>query len=212
MPTRRLDEARFWRCPVVGILRGFAAGEIRPILDAARRGGLLNVEITMDTPDAPALIAAAVAEHGDALNIGAGTVTTLDRLESARTAGAAFIVTPAFNRPVMERALACGLAVFPGALSPTEILTAWEAGAILVKVFPAEGLGVDYVRAVKEALPQVRLMPTGGVDLGTVAAFRAAGAEGFGVGSPLFRRDRVAAQDWDWVESQARAWVEIAAA
>lgn len=202
------DEGLFRACPVVGILRGFEPEAIRRSIEAARRGGLRTVEITMDTPDAAECMARAVADHGAGMNVGAGTVITLERLEAARAAGASFVVTPAWLRSVTDRAAALGLAVFPGALSPTEIWGAWEAGATRVKVFPAEGLGIGYVRALRDDLPGVGLLPTGGVELGSVRAFLEAGAAGFGVGSPLFRRERVLAGDWGWIEAQARAWTE----
>lgn len=208
---RAFDDARFRRCPLIGILRGLGRAETLQALGVARAAGLGNVEITMDTPGAADLLREAVARHGTAMNLGAGTVTTLERLWRAVDAGAGFVVTPAFLRPVVEAAGAAGLAVFPGAMSPTEIHQAWEAGATMVKVFPAEGLGIRFLRAVKTELPWVSLLPTGGVDLKSVPAFLEAGADGFGVGAPLFRRDRLEAGDWGWVESQCRLWVEAVA-
>jgi len=92
----------------------------------------------------------------------------------------------------------------PGAFTPTEIWQAWDLGADLVKVFPADQLGPAYIRNVKAPLPHVRLVPTGGVTVETLAEYKRAGADGFGVGSPLFARERVAAGDWTWIEEQAR--------
>jgi len=194
--------------PVVGILRGFSAEETAGALGAAVRGGLTTAEITMDTPGAPDRIRQAVAAHGQAMNVGAGTVTTVERLEKALAAGAMFVVTPTLVAGVIERCVARGVPVFPGALSPTEIVRAWEMGARLVKVFPAEGQGARFIAALKEALPDVGLMPTGGVSVATLGALVRAGAEGFGVGGPLFQKERVTAGDWVWVEAQCRAFRE----
>src|SRR5205085_9064420 len=145
---------------------------------------------------------------GDGICIGAGTILNLKSLEKALDAGASFIVTPAINTEVIIKCVTHKIPIFPGAYSPTEILHAWELGATMVKVFPAETLGPGYIKAIKAPLPQVKLMPTGGVDLKTLAAYKKAGADGFGVGSPLFDRGRVEAGDWNWIETQCRAFVE----
>jgi 2-dehydro-3-deoxyphosphogluconate aldolase/(4S)-4-hydroxy-2-oxoglutarate aldolase len=202
----RFRPDRFHELPIVGILRGFDPRQTAALLAAARAGGLSTVEITMDTPGAPDLIRRAVADHGDTLNLGAGTVTSIDRLEAALAAGAMFVVTPTFDPVVVARCRALGVPVFPGALSPTEIEQAWSAGATLVKVFPADGLGPRHLRALKASLPHIRLLPTGGVDLASLAEYARAGADGFGIGSPLFRRDRVDAEDWPWIETRCRAF------
>jgi 2-dehydro-3-deoxyphosphogluconate aldolase/(4S)-4-hydroxy-2-oxoglutarate aldolase len=140
--------------------------------------------------------------------IGAGTVLNLELLQRALAAGATFIVTPVVNVEVIEECVRRKIPVFPGAYSPTEIMRAWELGATMVKVFPAETLGPSYVKAIKAPLPQVKLMPTGGVDLKTLGAYKKAGADGFGVGGPLFDRARVEAGDWNWIETQCRAFVK----
>ncbi len=199
---------RFNALPIVGILRGLDSGRLAPVVDAVIEGGLKNLEITMNTPDAAAQIRAAVERSGDRLNVGAGTVTTLERLDEALTAGASFVVTPTVGVPVIERCVALGVPVFPGAFSPSEALRAWELGAMMVKIFPAEVLGPVYIKNLKAPLPHLKLMPTGGVDLTTLGAYRKAGADGFGVGSPLFRPERLAANDWDWLRQQCRAFVE----
>ncbi len=208
MNEQRFDGARFDALPVMGILRGFSAGETAGALAAAVRGGLTTAEITLDTPGATDRIREAIEAHGGVLNVGAGTVTSVERLEQALKAGATFVVTPTLVPGVIERCVAREIPVFPGALSPTEILRAWEMGARLVKVFPADGKGARFIAALKEALPDVGLMPTGGVRAATLAEFARAGAGGFGVGGPLFDRERVTAGDWTWVEAQTRAFRE----
>jgi 2-dehydro-3-deoxyphosphogluconate aldolase / (4S)-4-hydroxy-2-oxoglutarate aldolase len=192
--------------PVVGILRGCSDAEVEQIVLAAIRGGLKNLEITMNSPNACGQIRKASELAEGRMNIGAGTVLNLELLDQALSAGASFIVTPTVTELVINECVSRMIPVFPGALSPTEIVRAWELGATMVKIFPAESLGPGFIRALKAPLPAVKLLPTGGVDLKTMPDFLKAGADGFGVGSPLFRPDRIHAEDWNWVELQCRAF------
>jgi 2-dehydro-3-deoxyphosphogluconate aldolase / (4S)-4-hydroxy-2-oxoglutarate aldolase len=194
--------------PIVGILRGFSTEQVRAIVNACLRGELRNLEITMGSPHTPEQIRLARDIAAERMSIGAGTVLNVELLEKALDAGATFIVTPIVNVAVIRECVRRKIPVFPGAYTPTEILNAWELGATMVKVFPAETLGPGYIKAIKAPLPQVKLMPTGGVDLKTIGEYKKAGADGFGVGSPLFDRARVEAGDWAWVEAQCRAFVE----
>jgi 2-dehydro-3-deoxyphosphogluconate aldolase/(4S)-4-hydroxy-2-oxoglutarate aldolase len=164
------------------------------------------VEITMNTPDAAAQIRAACEVSQGAFNVGAGTVTSLELLEQALEAGASYIVTPTIVEPVVQRCVTARLPVFPGAFSPDEIVRAWEMGSTCVKLFPADAFGPHYLRELKQRFPQIRLMPTGGVDVHTLALYAQAGADAFGVGSPLFRAERIAAKDWPWITEQCRAF------
>jgi 2-dehydro-3-deoxyphosphogluconate aldolase/(4S)-4-hydroxy-2-oxoglutarate aldolase len=200
----------FAQVPLVGILRGFSIDKLAPIIETVKAGGLTNLEITMNTPGAIDQIRAAVQIADSALNIGAGTVTNLPQLDAALAAGATFIVTPILALPVIERCVKLGVPVFPGAFTPTEIVQAWELGATMVKVFPAESLGPSFIKNLKGPCPYLRLMPTGGVDLNTLAAYAQAGADAFGVGSPLFQPDKLAANDWPWLRQQCRAFVQAA--
>jgi 2-dehydro-3-deoxyphosphogluconate aldolase / (4S)-4-hydroxy-2-oxoglutarate aldolase len=194
--------------PIVGILRGFSTEQVREIVQACLRGGLRNLEITMGSAHTPEQIRVARDIVGERMAIGAGTVLNIELLEKALDAGATFVVTPTVNVNVITECVRRKIPVFPGAYTPTEILTAWELGATMVKVFPAETLGPGYIKAIKAPLPQVKLMPTGGVDLKTIGAYKKAGADGFGIGSPLFDRTHVEAGDWAWIEAQCRAFVE----
>ena len=196
--------ALFKTLPVIGILRGFQEDETLALVQAAGRGGLTNLEITMNTPHASRLIALARKTAGQAMNIGAGTVLNETHLDAALEAGASFIVTPIVVPAIIERCRRDNIPIFPGAFTPTEIARAWDLGATMVKVFPADMFGPAYLRAVKAPLSDARLMPTGGVRLDNVEEWRAAGADAYGVGSPLFAKDKVLSQDWDWVESQCR--------
>ncbi len=199
---------RFQEVPLIGILRGFAMHQIEPLISAAVHGGLQNLEITMNSPDAAGLIRLAVECAKGALNIGAGTVTSRCLLDEALGAGASFIVTPTLTVDVLDQCVRLRTPVFPGALSPTEIACAWDHGATMVKIFPAELYGPAYIRAIKAPLPRIKLLPTGGVDLKTLPEFMRAGADGAGIGNPLFDRKRIEADDWHWVESQCRAFAE----
>ena len=193
----------FEELPVVGILRGFASDATARMISAALDGGLRNVEITMNSPGASEQIRRAVDSFGSRANIGAGTVTSPAALEQALSAGASFIVTPIVIPEVIESCVRLGVPVMPGAMSPTEIVSAWELGATVVKVFPADGLGPAYLRSLRGPLPHIPLMPTGGVTVESLPAFRSAGAVAFGVGTPLFDPARAAAGDWTWFQTQA---------
>lgn len=206
MMNRPFNQKLFEQLPIVGILRGFDLAQLEQIVNAAVRGGLRNLEVTMNSRGAPEQIARALELSEGQMNIGAGTVTSLDLLDEALHAGASFIVTPALQEEVVTACVKQDVPVFPGAFTPTEIYRAFELGAAMVKVFPAEVAGPAYIKAVRAPLPQVKLMPTGGVDLESLPAFIKAGALGFGVGSPLFQRARVEAEDWSWIEEQCQAF------
>jgi 2-dehydro-3-deoxyphosphogluconate aldolase/(4S)-4-hydroxy-2-oxoglutarate aldolase len=163
----------------------------------------------MNTPDAVRQLREAALVAEGRLNVGAGTVTNLTILDQALAARASFVVTPTIEPKVVTACARHKIPVFPGALSPTEIVRAWELGATMVKVFPAESVGPGYIRALKAPLPDIKLVPTGGVDLKTLPDFVKAGADAFGIGSPLFNRQRIESGDWMWVETQCR---EFAAA
>ena len=200
--------ALFQELPIVGILRGFTLVQMRKIVQAALRGGLRNIEITMNTPGAASQLREAVAVAEGRGNIGAGTVINPELLDQALGAGAAFVVTPTVEPKVIVECVNQKVPVFPGAFSPTEVVRAWDLGATMVKIFPAECVGPNHIRALKAPLPHIKLLPTGGVDLKTLADYLKAGADGFGIGSPLFDRQRVESGDWTWVEAQCRAFAE----
>ena len=175
---------RFEALPIVGILRGFEVDTVRLLVEAAARGGLGSVEVTMNSPSAREAIAAALE------------------------AGAAFIVTPVVSADVIVACRERSVPVMAGALTPSEIYGAWTLGADMVKVFPANQFGPGYLKDLKGPLPQIRLMPTGGVDASTLGEFYSAGASAFGVGGALFSTAIVAAASWDKVEEGARSLVE----
>jgi 2-dehydro-3-deoxyphosphogluconate aldolase/(4S)-4-hydroxy-2-oxoglutarate aldolase len=194
---------RYTELPVIGILRGFDRSVVEAAAAAAGRGGLVNIEVTMNTAAAAELISMLVANFGDEINIGAGTVCTVADCEAAVAAGAGFVVTPVTAPEVIKWCAGKGIPIFAGAFTPTEVWHAWQLGADRVKVFPADAFGPSYLRSLRGPLDSVRLVPTGGVTVENIADYLAAGADGFGVGGPLFDRQRLAAGDWGWVEEQA---------
>ena len=196
----------FLRTPIVGILRGHSPEICYRTVEALAAGGLTTVEVTMNSPAAADTITGLQLRF-PGVNVGAGTVCTEAELRTAVRAGASFIVTPVLNEPVVADCVKRGLPVFPGAFTPTEIYRAWSLGATAVKVFPAGGLGPGYLRDVAGPLPQIKLLPTGGVTRANVADFFAAGAYGVGMGSSLVDRALVTAGDWAGLTAHCRAVV-----
>jgi 2-dehydro-3-deoxyphosphogluconate aldolase/(4S)-4-hydroxy-2-oxoglutarate aldolase len=202
------NDTLFRSMPIVGILRFFPRDQVEHLVPAVVDGGLVNLEVTLNSPGAADLIRLTRDLLGPRGNVGAGTVTSMQGLDLALEAGASFIVTPVVLPEVIRACVERGVPVMPGAMTPTEIFTAWNLGASLVKVFPADQLGPGHLRAVKAPFPEIRLMPTGGVTVETLPAFRDAGADAFGVGSPLFDPRQVAAGNWDWFRQRASRFCE----
>jgi 2-dehydro-3-deoxyphosphogluconate aldolase/(4S)-4-hydroxy-2-oxoglutarate aldolase len=168
------------------VVRATSAAEALDAVEAIRAGGIPILEITLTVPGAIKIIADLASRMSDDTLIGAGTVLDADSAQACIDAGARFVVSPSLDIPTIELCRRLGVAVFPGALTPTEIVTAWKAGADAVKVFPANALGgATYLKSIKAPLPQIELIPTGGVSLKTVADFIAAGAFALGVGADL---------------------------
>jgi 2-dehydro-3-deoxyphosphogluconate aldolase / (4S)-4-hydroxy-2-oxoglutarate aldolase len=173
------------QCGVVAVIRLKDPDKLRGVVDALAAGGVRALEITMTVPRAIELIAQVAPTLPAGFLLGAGTVITADEARRAVDAGAQFIVSPVFRGEVIAAAHAHDVPVMPGCLTPTEILTAWEAGADVVKVFPATTLGPGYLKDVRAPLPQVKLMPTGGVTVDNAGDWIRAGAVAVGVGSAL---------------------------
>jgi 2-dehydro-3-deoxyphosphogluconate aldolase/(4S)-4-hydroxy-2-oxoglutarate aldolase len=165
----------------------------------------------MTTPGALESIAAAGRSLGEEVLIGAGSVLDAGTARAAILAGARFIFSPTLNIDTIEMAHRYDCVAVPGALTPTEILTAWSAGADVVKIFPANHFGPQYLRDIHAPLPQVKLTPTGGVDLNTAADWIKAGAAALGIGSSLVRKDLLASGNWDELSALAKKYVDIVA-
>lgn len=171
---------------LVPVLRATSAKEAITIADAILAGGVTVLEVTMTVPGAIQVMQQLADHHGEKLLVGAGTVLDAETARSCLLAGAQFIVSPALDVRTIKLCRRYSAPVMPGALTPTEIVAAWQAGADLVKVFPCSAVGgAKYLKALQGPLPQIPLIPTGGVSLSTAAEFLAAGAFALGVGSDL---------------------------
>jgi 2-dehydro-3-deoxyphosphogluconate aldolase / (4S)-4-hydroxy-2-oxoglutarate aldolase len=194
---------------LVAIMRAPDGSRLADVAEAVLAGGVDVIEVTFTVPQAPKVLEQVAARMGSRIILGAGTVLDPETARIAMLSGAEFIVTPVVRPAVIEMCSRYDKAIMPGALSPTEILTAWEAGADIVKVFPCEPGGPNYFKAIKGPFPQIRLMPTGGVNMETAPAFLAAGACALGLSSPLVEPEAVARGDLKRIESLARQFVEI---
>ena len=209
MRTDRLD--RITDGGVIAILRGVARDDAVAVADAVVDAGVTALEVTADTPNAMASIEA-IAERTDDAVVGAGTVLDAETARAAQLAGAEFLVTPTVNRDVIRTANRYGTPVVVGAYTPTEAIEAYEAGADAVKVFPAKTGGPDHVAAIGGPLPQIPLVPTGGVGAENAGEYVRAGAVAVGVGSSIVDDEAVADGDFDAIRENARAVVEAVAA
>jgi len=195
---------------LVPVLRATSAKEAMTIADAIIAGGVTVLEITMTVPGAIQVIEQLVQHHGDKLLVGAGTVLDAETARGCLLAGAQFVVSPALDVRTIELCRRYGVPVMPGALTPTEIVTAWQAGADVVKVFPCSALGgAKYLKALQGPLPQIQLIPTGGVSLSTAEEFLAAGAFALGVGSDLVDAKAAAEGRTDVITENARKYIGI---
>jgi 2-dehydro-3-deoxyphosphogluconate aldolase/(4S)-4-hydroxy-2-oxoglutarate aldolase len=193
---------------VVAVVRLTDAGAFREVAAALVEGGVRAIEVTMTVPRAVSLIESlAVSVRGDVI-IGAGTVLDAETARQVILAGARFVVGPVLRPGVIDLGHRYDVAVMPGCFTPTEILTAWEAGADVVKVFPATALGPGFFKDVRGPLPQVRLMPTGGVTRENAGAWIVAGAVAIGVGTALVDPKAVSAGRFDLLAANARHFIE----
>jgi len=194
---------------VVAVVRSESSESLVKVVEALAEGGVTAAEITFTVPDALDVIRDAKRAIGDALVLGAGTVLDPETARAALLAGAEYLVAPTFNPDVIRLCRRYDKVVMPGAFTPTEVLGAWEAGADVVKIFPADAVGPAYLKALRGPLPQIRLMPTGGVDLNTAEAFLKAGACCLGVGGSLVEPKAVAAGDFNRIRDLAARYIAI---
>jgi 2-dehydro-3-deoxyphosphogluconate aldolase / (4S)-4-hydroxy-2-oxoglutarate aldolase len=197
---------------VVAIVRFDRSEELVQVARAVAQGGVRAIEFTMTTPDALGTIAQAAKQLGGEVLLGAGTVLDSETARAAILAGAQFIVAPTLDPQVIATCRRYSVVAIPGAFTPTEILTAWECGADLVKVFPAEFGGPEYFRAVRAPLPHVKLVPVGGVSLETTPEFIRAGAAAVAAGGNLVKKSAIASKNYDELTTTARQFVEAVAA
>ena len=207
--SRETDLQRVVDSGIVAVVRFRDPGPLVEVVKALADGGVTVAEVTFTVPNAIDVIREAKKQLGDRVLLGAGTVLDPETARAAFLAGAEFLVSPTVNVDVIRMARRYDKLVMPGAFTPTEVLTAWEAGADVVKVFPADILGPAFFKALKGPLPQVKLMPTGGVDLTTASEFLKAGAVCLGVGSQLVDPKLVAARDFAGITKLATQYVDI---
>lgn len=195
---------------LVPVVRASSADEAMQVIEAIKAGGVNVFEITMTVPGAIGVIEAVVKRYGSDALVGAGTVLDPETARACMNAGAQFIVSPALNLDTISMCRENGVPVLPGALTPTEVVTAWNAGADLVKIFPAGAVGgPGYLKNLKGPLPLIKMIPTGGVSLTTAADFIRAGAAALGVGTDLVDVKSIRAGDAHIVTERARQFVEI---
>jgi 2-dehydro-3-deoxyphosphogluconate aldolase / (4S)-4-hydroxy-2-oxoglutarate aldolase len=193
---------------VIAVIRLADGSELRAVAEAVMAGGVHALEVTMTVPGAVSLIETLAASLPSSALIGAGTVLDAATARQVIGAGARFVVSPVFRRPLIDVCHEHDVAAMPGCFTPTEILDAWDAGADLVKVFPATSLGPGFFKDVRGPLPQVRLVPTGGVTRENAGEWIRAGAAAIGVGTALVDRAVVSARRFDLITSRARALVD----
>jgi 2-dehydro-3-deoxyphosphogluconate aldolase/(4S)-4-hydroxy-2-oxoglutarate aldolase len=194
---------------LIPVIRVSSAQEAVDVADAIKEGGVSFIEITMSVPGAIDTIKDLTKKYKDDIVMGAGTVLDPETGRAALLAGAQFIVSPTLNLDLIELAHRYSAVVIPGAATPTEILTAWNAGADMVKVFPAAQLGgPEYIKAIRAPLPQILLVPTGGVNLQNAAAFIKAGCSALGVGGELVDKKAVKEKKFNVITENARAFLK----
>ena len=193
---------------IVAILRGVSPASLPAVLQALLDGGVSNVEITLNTPGALDMIAQAKEHFGDRMIVGAGTVLDAPSARAAIDQGADFVLSPTLDVSVIQTCHTYNKIAVPGVLTPTEALTAWQAGAPIIKIFPAGAMGPGYIKDLLGPLPQLCLMPVGGVTLGNAAAFIRSGAAALGIGSDLVHKQLVEQQKFDEITRRAQSFLE----
>ena len=201
---------RLERVGLIPVLRASSPELGHALVDAMMAGGVTVIEVTMTVPGAIGLLRELKQKHGDALLLGSGTVTDAAQAQATIEVGAEFVVSPSLHPEVIAKTKAMGKVSVPGALTPTEVITAWRAGADYVKVFPCSAMGgASYLKALRAPFPDVKLIPTGGVTLETAAEYLKAGARALGVGGDLVNAAAIAEGRPEVVTAAARAYLEV---
>jgi 2-dehydro-3-deoxyphosphogluconate aldolase/(4S)-4-hydroxy-2-oxoglutarate aldolase len=200
------------RVGLIPVLRARSAPQAHAVVQAMLAGGVTVVEVTMTVPGAVALLAELKQEYAGQLLLGSGTVTTADQAEATIEAGAEFVVSPSFHPAVIAVTKAHKKVSIPGALTPTEVITAWNEGADYVKIFPCSAMGgASYLKSLLAPFPHLKLIPTGGVTHHTAAGFLEAGARALGVGSDLVNLSAIDEGRPDVITAAARAYLKVIA-
>ena len=199
-----LEETR-----VIAILRGVPIDSIVELAGALYKGGIRVLEITMNAPDAPGAIAALREKYGEKMWVGAGTVLDIEKAEIACKAGAQFYVTPNVDEAVIKFGLQNGIPSFTGALTPTEVVKAYKAGASAVKIFPASSVGAHYIKELQGPLSDIPMMAVGGISADNAAEYIMAGCWGIGVGGTLVNRKAIDEKNFDSIRSYAEQLLKV---
>jgi 2-dehydro-3-deoxyphosphogluconate aldolase/(4S)-4-hydroxy-2-oxoglutarate aldolase len=193
---------------IIAIMRAKNSGQLIAAAEAIRLGGVKVIEVTMTTPGALNVITEAVQKYGQEVLFGAGSVLDAETARAAILAGAGFIVAPSLNQVVISLCHRYSIPVLPGCFTPTEMMTAWEAGADMIKLFPADLGGPDLVKAILAPFPQFEIVPVGGVDLDNAAEFIEKGAVALGIGSSLINQKLLDGGDMDELTRRASAFID----
>jgi 2-dehydro-3-deoxyphosphogluconate aldolase/(4S)-4-hydroxy-2-oxoglutarate aldolase len=200
------------RVGLIPVLRARNAAQAHAIVKAMIAGGVTVVEVTMTVPGAIEVLRGLKREYGSDLLLGSGTVTTAAQAEATIEAGAEFVVSPSFHAAVVAKTRELGKVSIPGSLTPTEVITAFDAGADYVKIFPCSAMGgASYLKSLLAPFPHIKLIPTGGVTLQTAESFLKAGARALGVGSDLVNLAAVDAGNPEVITETARAYLKVLA-
>ncbi|MGF6947859.1 2-dehydro-3-deoxyphosphogluconate aldolase/(4S)-4-hydroxy-2-oxoglutarate aldolase [Neobacillus sp. B4I6] len=208
LPKVRLIE-KLVDCGVIAVIRGIPEDKMMKVAESLIEGGVTALEVTIDTPGSFKSINRLSNLFKDRAIIGAGTVLDSEGARLAIDSGAGFVLSPSLHQDVVRTTLRYGKIAIPGVMTPTEMINAIESGADLVKVFPATGLGVQYIKDVKGPFSHVPIIPTGGIHLDNVASFIEAGVAAVGIGGNLVDRKAIAASDFTKITRTAREYVSI---
>lgn len=195
------------KASIIPVLRKVSYEKSKEIVQALYNGGIRAIEVTMESDRAELIIQESIKEFGEKLLVGAGTVLTVADCERAIKAGAQFVVSPALDEAVVAYAVEQSVPVIPGVFTPSEMLKAHNAGAAMVKLFPASVLGPAFIKDVKGPLSQIDIMTTGGITKETAKSYLDAGAIAVGAGSALLRKDLIAENDWTGLAAEVEIWM-----
>lgn len=191
---------------LIPVLRKVPYDLCQELVKALKDGGIKAVEITMDSDNATEMIREVKQQNDGELLVGAGTVLTMEDCENAIASGAEFIVSPSLNVEVVKKCMEHNIPVIPGVFTPTEMQTAYSAGAKMIKLFPASSLGTKFIKDVKGPLAHIQIMTTGGINLETARSYLEAGAAIVGAGSDLIKKEWLQSKNWEAITKEAIAW------
>ncbi|MFC2061349.1 bifunctional 4-hydroxy-2-oxoglutarate aldolase/2-dehydro-3-deoxy-phosphogluconate aldolase [Elusimicrobiota bacterium] len=204
-----MDLKQFKKQPLLGILRGVEADIVEPLIEEVAQTGLKAIEITMNTPNASKLIEKAVKAADGKMDIGAGTVTSMYSMQEALGAGANFLVMPTLIISIVEYCIYNDIPVFPGAMTPKEVLDAWKAGATMVKIFPLKQLGPQYLKELKGPFDDIKLMACGGVTPGNIEEHFSCGASAVAFGGSVFKKELLDNKDISSIKDTVQQYVDM---